>query len=78
MYSKVGVEGGWSGFYCVATWNDTTLENDADLEIFDLLFEIDIENGAETSKIVFRLCYFGAFEAVKVRFIQINSKFETS
>ena len=59
--------GGWSSFYCKMTWNDSTLENDADLEIFDLLLKIDIKNGAYISKIVLHLCLFGAFEAVKVR-----------
>ena len=62
-----GHVGGWSSLYCHKTWNDLTLENDADLEIFDLLLNIDIKNGADTSKIVHRLCLVGAFEAVKVR-----------
>ena len=67
MYLKDGHVGGWSSFYCKLTWNDSTLVNDADLEIFDLLFEIDIKNGAEASKLVQSLCVNGAFEAVKVR-----------
>ena len=62
-----GAVGGWSSEYCKKTWNDVTLENDADLEIFDLLLKIDIKNGADISKIVLWLCAFGAFEAVKVR-----------
>ena len=57
---------GWSSLYCSKTWNDDTLENEADLEIFDLLFKIDIKNGANLSKIVMSLCLDGAFEAVKV------------
>ena len=57
----------WSSLYCSMTWNDSTLENDADLEVFDLLLKIDIQNGADTSKIVLFLCGYGAFEAVKVR-----------
>ena len=69
-YFKDGKVGGWSSWYCKKTWNDSTLENDADLEIFDLLFKIDIKNGADASKIVWNLCFNGAFEAVKVRFIQ--------
>ena len=60
--------GGWSSYYCRVTWNDSTLENDADLNIFDLLLKIDNENGADSSKIVNGLCFCGAFEAVKVRF----------
>ena len=67
LYFKVGYFGGWSSYYCALTWNDETLENDADLEIFDLLFKIDIKNGADTSNIVYNLCINGAFEAVKVR-----------
>ena len=67
IYFKDGV-GGWSNLYCKATWNNRTLENEADLEIFDLLFKIDIKNGADPSKIVLSLCRNGAFEAVKVRF----------
>ena len=59
--------GGWSSHYCSETWNSETLENEADLEIFDILFKIDIQNGANASKIVHSLCQFGAFEAVKVR-----------
>ena len=59
--------GGWSSYYCSKTWNDETLENDADLEIFDLLLKIDIKNGADHSKIVWNLYFHGAFEAVKVK-----------
>ena len=59
--------GGWSSYYCKETWNDSTLENEADFEIFDLLLKIDIQNEADTSKIVHSLCMSGAFEAVKVR-----------
>ena len=62
-----GTVGGWSSLYCKVTWNDETLENDADLKIFDLLLKIDIKNGADTSNIVDSLCFYGAFEAVKVR-----------
>ena len=64
LYFKKGAFGGWSSYYCFKTWNDPTLENEADLEIFDLLFKIDIQNGADASKIVRSLCHFGAFEAV--------------
>ena len=59
--------GGYSGCYCAVTWNDETLKNDANLEIFDLLYKIDIKNGADPSKIVHCLCIRGAFEAVKVK-----------
>ena len=65
--------GGWSTYYCKWTWNDSTLENDADLEIFDLLFKIDIQNGADSSKIIVWLSTYGAFEAVQVRFRRIDS-----
>ena len=67
LYFEEGLVGGWSSYYCSKTWNDSTLENDADLKIFDLLFKIDIKNGADASKIVHSLCGYGAFEAVKVR-----------
>ena len=67
LYFKKGDVGGWSSFYCKVTWNESTLENDADLEIFDLLLKIDIKNGADISEIVQNLCRNGAFEAVKVR-----------
>ena len=67
LYFEDGCVGGYSSYYCKFTWNDETLENDADLEIFDLLLKIDIKNGADTSKIVWSLCFYGAFEAVKVR-----------
>ena len=67
FYFTDGYVGGYSSYYCHNTWNDATLENEADLEIFDLLFKIDIQNGADTSKIVNSLCVNGAFEAVKVR-----------
>ena len=52
MYFKDGTVGGYSSYYCALTWKDETLENEADFEIFDLLFKIDIKNGADTSKIV--------------------------
>ena len=67
LYFKDGPFGGWSSYYCNETWNVSTLENDADLEVFDLLFKIDIKNGANKSKIVLGLCRNGAYEAVKVR-----------
>ena len=67
MYFDDGFVGGWSSFYCSKIWNKSTLENDADLGIFDLLFEIDIKNGADPTKIANWLCFFGAFEALKVR-----------
>ena len=51
-YFDDGFVGGWSSFYCYKPWNDETLENEADLEIFDLLSQIDIQNGADASKIV--------------------------
>ena len=67
MYFKDDKIGGWSSSYSRMTWNESTLENEADLEIFDLLLKIDIKNGADLSKIVWNLCFTGAFEAVKVR-----------
>ena len=66
-YFEDRFQGGWSSYYCQMTWNDSTLENEADLDIFDLFLKIDIQNGADTSKIVHSLCKEGAFEAVKVR-----------
>ena len=66
-YFKDGKVGGWSSYYCKVTWNNSTLENDADLEIFDLLLKIDIQKGADPTKIVQCLCTVSAFEAVKVR-----------
>ena len=66
-YFQDGAVGGWSSYYCKLTWNDETLENDANLEIFDLLLKIDIKNGADLSKIVLSLCHNGAFEAVTVK-----------
>ena len=71
-YFDVGKIGGYSSWYCKVTWNDETLENEADLEIFDLLLKIDMKNGADTSKIVNWLCTYGAFEAVKVRTIKLS------
>ena len=65
-YFDDGGVGGWSSWYCSENWNDETLENEADLEIFDLLLKIDTQNGADPSKIVHSLCFLGAFEAVKV------------
>ena len=66
LYFEDGKVGGYSSWYCKLTWNDETLENDADLEIFDLLLKIDSQNEADSSKIVLWLCGVGAFEAVKV------------
>ena len=66
LYLEDGHFGGWSSYYCSKTWNEETLKNDADLETFDLLSKIDIQNGADPSKIVYILCLNGAFEAVKV------------
>ena len=66
LYLKRDWIGGWSSFYCKAAWNDSTLENDVNLDIFDLLLEIDKRNGANPSTIVLGLCNCGAFEAIKV------------
>ena len=71
LYFKDGFHGGWSSWYCSVTWNDSTLENEADLEIFDLLLRIDMQNGADSSEIVESLCLRGAFEAIKVRKIEL-------
>ena len=68
--SKVG---GYSTFYCQMALAKGRLKNDADLAVFDLLFKIDLENGADSTKILNQLCCFGAFGAVKVR---ANSKIE--
>ena len=62
--------GGWSIWYCLKASND--LVNEVDFEIFDLLFEIDIKNGADHSKIVHHLFYYGRIDAVKVRFRKIE------
>ena len=59
--------GGYSSLYCSVAWDDESLQNDADLAIFNLLFEIDLENDAETTIILNNLCIIGAFGAVKVR-----------
>ena len=67
LYFEEDACGGWSILYCKGTWNVETLENEADLKIFDLLLKIDIKNGADTSRIVESLCLRGAFEAVKAR-----------
>ena len=53
--------------YCIDAWEEEKLKNDADSAVFDLLLEIDVENGADTTKILNSLCFFGAFGAVKVR-----------
>ena len=71
MYFKEGNVGGYSSWYCKAAWDEERLKNDADLAVFDLLFKIDVENGADTTKILDSLCFYGAFGAVKVR---ANSK----
>ena len=67
IYFKEGVFGGYSSCYCVGAWNEEKLKNEADLTLFELLFEIDVENGADTTKILHTICLVGAFEAVKVR-----------
>ena len=55
------------------TWDEERLKCDADWALFDLLFQIDLENGADRTKILNSLCLLGAFGAVKVR---ANSKIE--
>jgi len=57
--------GGWSSAYCSKTLNTLTLENDADPDVFNLLFRIDSENKADLSKIFSYLCHDGAFEIIK-------------
>ena len=67
MYFKEENNGGYSGYYCQKAWNEERLKNDADLAVFDLLFQIDLENGADRTNILDSLCFYGAFGAVKVR-----------
>ena len=67
MIFKEGYPGGYSIIYCCAAWDEERLKSEADLAVFDLLFKIDIKNGADRTKILGRLCGFGAFGAVKVR-----------
>ena len=66
-YFKDESVGGWSSYYCKKTWNASTLKNDAHLEIFGFLLKIDIQNGADTSKIAKSLCKNNAVKAVEVR-----------
>ena len=73
LYFKERCIGGYSSHYCKVAWNEKSLKNDADLAVFDLLYEIDLENGADRTKILGSLCLDGAFGAVKVR---ANSKIE--
>ena len=73
IYFKEEKVGGYSSFYCKVAWDEHGLKNDADLAVFDLLFKIDVENGANKTKILDSLCLYGAFGAVKVR---ANSKIE--
>ena len=57
---------GWCILYCKKTWNNLTLQNDARLRIFEILYQIDLQNGADVSNIVYLLCSYGAFKAVEV------------
>ena len=66
LYFKDDKVGGYCSWYCKMTWNEESLKNEADLDIFDLLFQIDTENGADISNIFLWICRFGAFEAIKV------------
>ena len=59
--------GGYSSLYCKKAWDEKRLTCDADLALFELLFQIDVENGAETTRILDNLCLLGAFAAVEVR-----------
>ena len=72
VYFQNDAVGGWSSAYCAKTWNDSTLENDADSNVFDLLFKIDIENKADLSKIFLYLCHDGAFKIIEVYIFQIG------
>ena len=58
---------GYSCCYCIMAWNENKLKNEADLALFDLLLEIDVKNGADTTTILKNICLVGAFGAVKVR-----------
>ena len=66
-YFKEMKVGGYSSFYCKLALDENRLKNDADLDLFELLFQIDLENGADRTKVLNILCHFGAFGAVKVR-----------
>ena len=67
VYFEEGKIGGYSSYYCKAACDEKSLKNDADLAVFDLLYEIDVENGADRTQILSSLCFDGAFGAVKVR-----------
>ena len=66
LYFKEGNVGGYSSMYCKLAWDENRLKCEADFELFDLLFQIDVENGADRTKILDNLCLNGAFGAVKV------------
>ena len=73
LYFQNDNVGGWSSVYCTETWNASTLENDADWNVFNILFKIDTENQANLSKIFSYLCHDGAFEIIKVNIISKHS-----
>ena len=65
LYFKFRTPGGYCSLYCNMALDEENLKNDADLSLFDLLLQIDIENGAEPTKILNSICLNGAFGAVK-------------
>ena len=65
-YFKESKIGAYSSMYCKMAWNEESLTNDADMLVFDILYRIDVENGADTTKILDSTCFNGAFGAVKV------------
>ena len=67
LYLKENKAGGYSSWYCNMAWDEERLKCDADLALFDLLFQIDLKNGADRTKILSSLCNYGAFGVVKVR-----------
>ena len=68
LYFKDGHVGGYSTDYLEEKWNKVDLKCQADSCLFREIFEMDIRNGADPTKLFyFTVCFNGGWSVLKVK-----------
>ena len=75
MYFCEHQSGGYSAFYVISCWNNRKFENEADSNLFMKLVILDIKNGADPSKLIYKTCQAGAFHLLNVSFHNFGTLF---
>ena len=67
LYFKDSYSGGYSTGYLRFTWKEIDLKCEADSTLFREIFEMDIRNGAEPTKLLLYVCLYGGWSILKVK-----------